>query len=189
MTEKINVKLATKEDFQKLLELDFSNTYKKMFSISQNNNQININEVDLEKPIINASENYINEMKDYISGLDKPENFSLIGFYNSEPAGYIFSNKQKWSNGIIYNVEGVLVAKKFQNKGIAQALIIGLIQEAKKTENCRGVWVEMDTTKYAANKLLLKMGFKFAGTKFYIYSNEEPSEYSKEAMYFYYKIA
>lgn len=189
MTEKINVKLATKQDFQKLLELDFSNTYEKMFNISYNNNHITIDEVNLKKQIINASENYIEEMKNYISELDNPDVCALIGFCDSEPAGYIFSYKQKWPAGIVFCVDGILVAKKFQRKGVAQKMISSLIQEAKQTKNCRGVSIEMDTTKYAANKLLLKMDFEFSGTKFYIYSNEEPSKYSKEAIYFYYKIA
>jgi hypothetical protein len=46
----------------------------------------------------------------------------------------------------------------------------------------------MDTKKYQANKLLLKMWFKFGGTKFFIYSKEEPHIYSKEAVYFYYPL-
>ncbi len=159
-----------------------------MFTISQNNNQIKINEVELEKPIINESKGYVDEMKYCIDELDKSEVLSLITYVDSKPAGYIFTYKQEIDDKIIFNIDGILVAKKFQKKGIAQKMINDLIKKAKKIENYKGIYVEMDTTKYAANKLLLKMGFEFAGTKFFIYKNEKPSKYSKEAMYFYYKI-
>jgi len=185
---RIKVKIGSKKDFKELAKLDFSNTCNKMFDISYTDNNIAVSEVDLQKPIVNKSENYVDEILEDMIPKTEDKNFvPLVVFSNNMPAGYLMAKWDKWPNGKVLVVEGILVANQFAGKGLAKALVGGTIETAKQNKECRGIHVELDTTKYQANKLFLRMGFKFAGTKFYIYSKEDPRKYSKEAVFFYYK--
>lgn len=185
----INVKIGSKKDFEELATLDYTNTYKKMFDISYKEGIISISEIDLPQPITNESKNYTDEIvEDMIEKKKDNEFVPLVVFYKNSPAGYLMAKWENWSNGRIFVIDGILVANQYARKGLAKALITKCIEIASNDKECRGVYAEMDTTKYQANKLLLKMGFKFGGSKFFIYSKKEPHKYSKEAIYFYYPL-
>lgn len=178
---------ATKKDFLELKKLDYENSYDKMFSLELKNNSITLKEIDIEKPIMNTNDCYIGEMDDFIRDLDNKNTFAFIAFCEDKPAGYIFSRKEKRKTGDVICVDGILVANQYRKKGIARELVNHLIREVRQ-ENCKGISVEMDTEKYVAIKLLLLMGFQFSGTELFVFSNEKPSNGSKEVVYLYYKV-
>ncbi len=185
----IKIKTGTQKILESLSKLNYTNTCEKMFSISFADEKISISEIDLPEPITNLSENYTNEiLEDMIPKLSQKNTLPLVVFYDEKPAGYLMAKWEEWPEGKVLVIDGILVATEYSGKGLAKALVEEAIKIAQQTKGCRGVHAEMDTTKYQANKLLLGMGFKFGGTKFFIYSKEEPSKYSKEAMYFYYPI-
>ncbi|MCU0679974.1 MAG: GNAT family N-acetyltransferase [Planctomycetes bacterium] len=189
MADLIEVKIGSEDDFKQLSKLDYTNICDKMFEVVCCNNQIFLNDISLPKPIINDSIGYTREIKeDVIKRLKNNNILSLVVFYNNKPAGYLLAKWENWPNGKVVSIDGILVANKYNKKGLAKAMLEKLIRIAKQDSECRGIHVEMDTSKYQASKLLMKMDFVFAGTKFYIYSNKDPEKYSKEAIYFYYKI-
>lgn len=188
MTE-VNVKIGSQNDFEELAKLDYTNTYDKMFDISYKEGNVSISEIDLPKPVTNDSKTYTDEIiEDMIEKIKEENAVPLVVFYNNHPAGYLMANWQNWPNGKVLVIDGILVANQYAWKGLAKALVTECIGIASQDKECRGIHAEMDTMKYQANKLLLKMGFKFGGTKFFIYSKEEPHKYSKEAVYFYYPL-
>ncbi len=185
----ITIKIGTLEDFKKLCELDYRNTIDKVFSVNYDGSTISLSEIDLPEVKTNPSDGYIKEIKeDIIPILDQANILPLVAFLDGNPAGYILAQWEHWPNGKVLVVRDILVANEYLRKGIAKTLIQEVISRAQTDPNCRGVHTEMDTEKYQANKLFLKSGFLFGGTKFFIYSKELPSKYSKEAVYFYYPI-
>jgi len=188
MTE-IEIKIWTKQDFIELAKLDYTNTYDKIFDISYIDSAIHISEIDLPNPVTNASKIYTDEiLEDMIERLNNPNAVPLVVFFDGSPAWYTMSKREKRPNGKVLVIDGVLVANRYAWKGFAIAMLQKTIEIAKQDPECRGVHAEMDTTKYQANKLLLKSWFKFAWTKFFIYSKQAPHKYSKEAVYFYYPL-
>jgi GNAT superfamily N-acetyltransferase len=188
MSKKITIKKATIQDFKKLSKLDYTYIYDKMFEIRQTSNKISLREVKLKKPITNNSTGYQKEIIEFIEKLKEKNSLALVAFCDSKPVGYLLSSIKKWPNGVVVEAGNILISKEYRQYGIATALFNDIILRAKKIKNCRGIHVEMCTEKYAANKLLLKMNFKFSGTTLHVYSSKEPHKYSKEALYFYYKI-
>lgn len=183
------IKIGTKEDFKILSKLDYTNICEKMFSISCVNNVISFSEVSLPDPHINRSEIYIDEItRDMIPKLENDSYIPLIAIYENCPAGYLMAKWEKWPNGKVLSIEGILVANKYSKKGLAKEMLQKIVEIAKQDSKCRGIYAEMDTTKYQANKLLLSFGFKFGGSKLFVYSKEEPRECSKEAVFFYYPV-
>jgi ribosomal protein S18 acetylase RimI-like enzyme len=189
MENLIKIRIGSEDDFRQLAKLDYTNTCDKMFEVACDDNKVFFAEIDLPQPVTNASAIYTEEIEaDMILRLKDNSTIPLVAFYNEAPAGYLMAKWEKWPGGKVVSIDGILVANGYNGKGLAKAMIEELIKIAKKDSECRGVHAEMDTGKYQANKLLMKMGFVFAGTKFYIYSNENPKKYSKEAVYFYYKL-
>ena len=187
--EKIDVKIGTLVDFEKLARLDFANNVENMFEVVQGNMNLSLREVSLQKPLHNASANYSEEiMEEMIPKLLNANQIPLVGFVNQQPVGYLMANWQQWPGGKIIVIDGILVERNSLGKGLAKSMILELIKLAKANKECRGIHAEMDTTKYQANKLLMNMGFKFAGTKLYVYSSDNPFAGSKEALYFFYAI-
>jgi GNAT superfamily N-acetyltransferase len=185
----INVKIGTVEDFKKLEKLDYTNTMNKIFQVDYENYQIEISEVDLEEPIVNDSHEYSQELaEEMLPKLNDKSYIPLVVYVDNEPAGYMLNQWQFWSKGKVMINHGILVANKYARQGLAKKLIEKSIQIAQEDDKCQGIHVEMCTFKYQANKLLLSMGFMFAGTKFFIWHNDLPYKNSKEALYFYYKI-
>lgn len=183
------IKLGTKEDFINLSKLDYSNVYEKMFNVSYVDDIISFSEISLPAPQTNKSEIYTNEiMEDIISKLDSSSCIPLVVFCENFPAGYLMAKWEKWPNGKVLSIDGILVANKYSGKGLAKEMLQNVVEIAKQDSECRGIYAEMDTTKYQAGKLLLNFGFKFGGSKLFVYSKEEPSQYSKEAVYFYYPV-
>ena len=188
MTE-ISVKIGSENDFQELAKLDYTNTYDKMFDVSYTEGNISITEIDLPEQIKNDSKIYTDEIKeDMIERMKNKNSVPLVVFYDNHPAGYLMAKREKRPNGTVLSIDGILVANIYAWKGLAKALLEKIIEIGKQESECRGIHAEMDTKKYQANKLLLKMWFKFWGTKLFIYSKEEPHKYSKEAVYFYYPL-
>lgn len=194
---KIEVKIGSRDDFESLKKLDYTNIYDRMFDISYTNDQISISEITLPEPIVNRSEiytektykNLINSMLENMSPTLIDKNvIPLVVFFNNNPGGCLIAKWEAWPNGKVLVIEGILVASQYIGNGLAKALVQKAIEIAKREPEGRGIHAEMDTTKYAASKLLTKIGFKFAGAKFFVYSKEEPCKYSKEAIYFYYPL-
>jgi len=183
------VTIGTKENFIYLTKLDYTNTCDKVFSISKKNNSLSLAEESLPKPITTKSKMYVDEItNDIIPNMEKKDMVPLVVFYENKPAGYLMGQWEDWPNGKVLVIEGILVSNKHQGKGLAKNLLLKAIDIAKSNSECRGVYAEMDTTKFQASKLLLASGFNFGGAKLFIYSKEEPSKFSKEAIYFYYAI-
>ncbi len=188
---KIEVKKGLSEDFIALSKLDYTNTYDSMHSISYSNKdkQISFFEIKLPKSIKNESKVYIDEiMEDVIEDIKALNSVSLVVFYENNPAWYLLAKWEKWWKSEVLDIRGILVSNNYSRKWLWKALVLKCIELAKENKNCRGIYAEMDTTKYQANKLLIHMWFEFAGTKFFIYWNEKPNKYSKEAIYFFYPI-
>ncbi|HLD64043.1 MAG TPA: GNAT family N-acetyltransferase [Candidatus Peribacteraceae bacterium] len=184
----IHIAKANENDFLKLVELDYQLENTKRFDVLIRNQTIFLQERDLQSPVLQKSINYTKEIKEYAHALIQSDVFALIAYCDKQPVGYIFSRKQDWPGCIVFVIEGILVANKFRGKDIAQKLVMSFVDGIKKIDGCRGFSVELDTEKYEACHLFLKMGAKFAGTKLYIYSNENPKEGTKEAIYFFYKL-
>jgi len=185
---KITVKKANRSLFQKLMSLDYTHVAHGMFGIRRDGKTLKLTELKLRKQKNDRSKVYTTLRDRYINELKDRNVYALVALYDGEPGGYLFTYKQKWPGGTVYSIDGILVAKQFAGKGLAKALLKEIIKKAKSTKNCRGIAVEMDTEKFAASKLLQKMGFAFAGAKLFVYSNREPHKFSKEAIYFFYKI-
>ncbi|MEI6728371.1 MAG: GNAT family N-acetyltransferase [bacterium] len=184
----IKVQIGSLEDFQKLTKLDYTNTVNKMFQVEYENLQIKLSEVDLVEPIHNSN-SYVDEISEVMIPKLSEENIvPLVVFVDDQPAGYMLNEWQFWPLEKVMINHGILVANKYARQGLAKKLVQKTIEIAKKDGHCKGLHIEMDTLKYQANKLLLNMGFSFAGTKFFIWHNELPHKNSKEALYFYYKI-
>lgn len=184
----IEVKIGSVDDFYELSKLDYTNVVTKKFSIESKNLQISISEIDLDEPITYLSKSYTDEILEEMIPMAKKENFlPLMVFVDGQPVGYMLNEFQKWPQGKIMLCHGILVANSFARQGLAKALINKAIDIAKADPECHGIHAEMCTFKYKANNLLLRTGFTFAGAKFFVWKNEEPSANSKEAMYFYYK--
>jgi GNAT superfamily N-acetyltransferase len=185
----IKVQIGNEQDFKKLTRLDYTNTIHKMFQVDYQDCQINISEVDLPEPIINKSEKYTVEiLEEMLPKLKDSKFIPLVVYVDDEPAGYMLNEWQVRSKGKVMINHGILVANKYARQGLAKKMIEKSIEIAKEDGECNGIRIEMCTFKYQANKLLLNMGFVFAGTEFFIWHNELPHKYSKEAIYFYYKI-
>lgn len=181
--------MGVKEDFINLAKLDYTNTLEKMFNVSCERNTTSFSEISLPRPIINKSEIYTDKiLEDMIPKLERDNCIPLVAYYDNDPAGYLMAKWENWPNGKIISIDGILVANKFTGKGLAKEMLQKIVEIAKQDPECRGVHAEMDTTKHQANKLLLGFGFKFGGSKLFIYSKENPHNYSKEAVYFYYPV-
>lgn len=196
-SEKINVHIGNKTDFESLLELDYKNISNKMFSIITNNNSFSISEVVLNEPIINESiiytdknhDNMINNMLDSFEKDIKDENLlPLVVSYENIPVWCLISRFEKWPNWEVLNIDWILISSEYKWKWLSKYLLEKLIQIAKEKKLCRWIYAEMDTFKYPAIKSLLKSGFKFSWTKLFVYSKEIPTKYSKEAVYLYYYL-
>lgn len=132
MSKKITIKKATIQDFKKLSKLDYAYTYDKMFNVKYTTGKTSIHEVKLKKPIINKSTDYQEEILEFTERLKQKNSLALVALYDSKPVGYILSSIEKWPNGIVIEVSGILVAKDYRQCGVAVALIKDIISRAKK---------------------------------------------------------
>ena len=110
MAEKVEVRRAVKEDFRKLLSLDFTNTSDKFLNVDYRNNRITIGERRLAQPIVSASANYIKEIEGYLSKLDNPGEVAFLGYDGAEPVSYIYGYRETWPRGVVLSIDGILVA-------------------------------------------------------------------------------
>ena len=185
----IEVKTWTEEDFVALAKLDYTNTYDTIFSVSYTQGVMNIQEIKLPQAVTNASKIYTDEIQeDMIQRLKNENTVPLVIMYDAQPAGYLMAKREKWPNWVVLVIDGILVVSKYAGKWLAKTFLQKIIEIWKSNPECRGIHAEMDTTKYQANKLLLKSGFVFWWSKFFIYAKDKPSTYSKEAVYFYYSL-
>lgn len=185
----IVIRKGSKDDLLTLCNLDFTWEAMGRFDVIQESDSIRIAESMYEKPVLRGqNQQYHDEIKKYASYADQPDALMLVAFLDRKPVGYISAFVEEWKGGMVVNGEGILVGREFRGRGIAKALVSGLVDHAKNIPNCRGIVIEMDTEKYEANKLLLSMGFVFAGTRLFIHSGESPQPGSKEALYFYYSL-
>ncbi|HVW66328.1 MAG TPA: GNAT family N-acetyltransferase [Candidatus Peribacteraceae bacterium] len=183
------VRKAAKDELLALRDLDFTWETAGRFDLHYDGTNIHLSESTLPTPVQRGSnDHYHREIEHYADLSEQPDALMLVAYVDDNPVGYVTSFVEEWKDGMVINVDGILVGREFRSRGIAKALITDLIERAKHLDKCRGIAVEMDTEKYEANKLLLSMRFTFAGTRFYIYSNEDPKPGSKEALYFYYKV-
>jgi ribosomal protein S18 acetylase RimI-like enzyme len=184
----VNVRRATEDNCSVLLTLDYKNTYDKIFSLSCENYSFTLSEVELPEPAINESSNYTGITDDVIPHLHDENYNALVACLDDKPVGWVLAHWKEKEFGKVLVIQGILVANEGRGKGCAKALINKLITIAKDTPDCVGIRVEMDTTKYHACKLLIKMGFMFSGTELYVWDKNPPTKFSKEVLYFYYPI-
>ncbi|MCK5015734.1 MAG: GNAT family N-acetyltransferase [Candidatus Peribacteraceae bacterium] len=183
------VRIGAIDDFLQLATLDYSNSVENMFEVVKKDGYLSLQEIVLPEPILNASSNYAEEIEqEMIHKLSDINCIPLVVFVDHVPAGYLMAKWGQWPEGKVVEIEGILVAHQYAGKGLAKAMLMEIMKIAKADAECRGIYAEMDTIKYQANKLLMNMGFVFAGTKLFVYSNKDPRAGSKEAVYFFYKI-
>ena len=96
--------------------------------------------------------------------------FSLIAFYNGEPAGiancvYSFST---FNAAKVINIHDLAVVSSFRGKGIGEALIDSVEDKAKK-ENCCKVTLEVREDNRARN-LYEKKGYSYGKPTMYFMS-------------------
>lgn len=109
-------------------------------------------------------ENLIDEIKKF------PVWFSLLAFYDGEPAGiancvYSFST---FNAAKVVNVHDLAVLKNFRSKGIGEALLAAVEKKAKET-NCCKVTLEVREDNRARN-LYERMGFEYGDPKMFFMS-------------------
>jgi GNAT superfamily N-acetyltransferase len=180
---------ATKEGLLALCEVDFTWKAAGRFDVTTSGEAMTLLQTVFDQPLLRGNNDfYHEEIRKYASYCDQPDSATLVAILDGKPVGYLSASVEEWSSGKVINGEGILVACEHRGAGIAKALITALIENARTIEGCRGIMVEMDTEKYEANRLLLSMGFVFAGTRLFIYSGKSPVMGSKEALYFYYSL-
>lgn len=186
--QEISIRKGTVVDFNKLAELDYDNTESKMFSIALDNKGISISEIELPELQFNQSSGYQDEIvHDMIPMLDQTNSVPLVAMVDDEQAAYLMAYWKNSPKGKVLVLHGILVCKAYLGLGIGTKLLNSLIGIAKADNECKGIFAEMGTDKYSACKLLQKMGFVFSGAEAFVYSNEYPTKFSKEVIYFYYK--
>lgn len=99
-----------------------------------------------------------------------PTWFSLIAFYDEEPAGiancvYSFST---FNAAKVINVHDLAVLKNFRSKGIGEALLAAVEKKAKET-NCCKVTLEVREDNRARN-LYERMDFEYGDPKMFFMS-------------------
>lgn len=189
MTNSIIVREATKEDLLALCSMDFTWEAAGRFDVQSNNESISLSQTTFDKPILRGNnKHYHEEIRKYADYCNSVDSATLVALIDGQPVGYFSASIEEWADGKVINGEGILVARDYRGQGVAKMLVSGLIEHARTIVGCRGIMVEMDTEKYEANRLLLSMGFAFAGTRLFIYSDKPPSPGSKEALYFYYPL-
>ena len=189
MQENIEVKIGSITDFEQLAKLDYTNTEDKVFSLSRTTFEIKLSEEEIERPIINDSEGYQSEITEVmIPMLGRDEVIPLIACVENKPMGYLMAFNSNSPQGKVIVLFGILVSIKYSGHGIGRALIEELKSIGSKDDNYKGIQAEMGTDKYTASKLLLNSGFIFSGAELYVYSNDEPTKFSKECIHFYYKF-
>jgi len=189
MQNNIKIKIGNVADFEQLANLNYENTENKVFSLSKTEYEIKLSEEELEQPLENKSDGYQNEIKDVMMQmLTRDGVIPLVARLDNELAGYLMAFSSISPLGRVIILFGVLVASKYTGCGIGKALVEELKNIGSKDSNYYGIQAEMATDKYSASKLLLISGFVFSGAELYIYSNNEPSKFSKECIHFYYKF-
>jgi GNAT superfamily N-acetyltransferase len=187
--QEISVRKGTVVDFNKLAELDYDNTESKMFSIALENNKVSISEVELPELQTNKSSGYQHEIvKDIVPMLEQTNSIPLVAMVDGEQAAYLMAYWKNSPKGKALVLHGVLVSKAYLGLGVGTELLNSLIGIAKADNECKGIFAEMGTDKYSACKLLQKVGFVFSGAEAFVYSNEYPSKFSKETIYFCYRV-
>lgn len=121
--------------------------------------------IGLGKPLPeDIREKLIDEMKNF------PGTFSLIAFYNGEPAGIancIFSFST-FNAAKVLNVHDLAVIKNFRSKGIGEALLAAVEKKASET-NCCKITLEVREDNRARN-LYERMGFSYGNPPMYFMS-------------------
>jgi GNAT superfamily N-acetyltransferase len=190
MQKNIEVKIGSLADFKQLATVDFTNTYKKVFSLSRTEFGIKLSEEELEQPVTNESDGYQTEINEVmIPMLGREETIPLVACVDNELAGYLMAFNSYCPQGKVMVLFGILVSNQYKGYGVGKALVEELKSVCSKDGDHRGIKAEMGTDKHAASKLLLKNGFVFSGAELYVYSNNEPSKFSKECIHFYYKFS
>lgn len=189
MQKNIEVKIGIVADFDQLATIDYANTEEKVFSLSRTEFGIKLSEEELEQPKTNKSDGYQTEINEVmIPMLGRDETIPLVAYVDNELAGYLMAFNSNSPQGKVMVLFGILVGSKYKGYGVGKALIDELKNICSKNSDYKGIKAEMGTDKYAASKLLLKTGFVFSGAELYVYSNNEPSKFSKECIHFYYKF-
>jgi len=187
MNSPMEIVLATKEHLLELMEQDRSYEIDMMYSISQKSDTFTISETKLEPPVVNPSENYKGPLE-CVEQLSDSNYMIYVARSNNETMGYCNAHWEFKSYGKKLVIDGIFSSKHARGRGVASMLVQKFIEIGKLDNDCLGVHVEMDTTKYHAIKMLLQNGFVFAGTEFYVWHDEAPDRLSKEVLYYYYKI-
>ncbi len=96
--------------------------------------------------------------------------FSLIAFYDEEPAGiancvYSFST---FNAAKVINVHDLAVLKSFRSKGIGEALLAAVEKKAKETDCCK-ITLEVREDNRARN-LYERMDFEYGDPKMFFMS-------------------
>lgn len=128
-------------------------------------NQYAKDTMGLGKPLPEeVREKLIDEMESF------PGTFSLIAFYNGEPAGIancIFSFST-FSAAKVINIHDLAVIRHFRSKGIGEALLAAVEKKASQT-NCCKVTLEVREDNRARN-LYERMGFSYGNPSMYFMS-------------------
>ena len=189
MQKNIEVKIGIVADFERLAKIDYANTENKVFSLSRNEFEIKLSEEELEQPMANESDGYQTEINEVmIPMLGHDETIPLVACVDNKLAGYLMAFNSNSPQGKVIVLFGILVSSKYTGCGVGKALVEELKNICSKNADYKGIKAEMGTDKYTASKLLLKTGFVFSGAELYVYSNNEPSKFSKECIHFYYKF-
>lgn len=185
----ILIRPATKEDLLALCDIDFTWEAAGRFDVEVRDDSFKLLQQTFDTPVLRGNnEFYHEELRKYADFCDQSDALMMVAVAQDKPIGYVSAFIEEWKDGKVINGEGILVSREYRGQGIAKMLLSALIESARGIEKCRGIMVEMDTEKYEANRLLLSMGFVFAGTRLYIHSGEAPVLGSKEALYFYYAL-
>ncbi len=101
--------------------------------------------------------------------LEDPVAFGIIE--NNLPVAFIEGSVEAWHK--LFRISNIYVSKEYRRKGIADKLMVKMIQYAKSLDGIRGIILETQTCNFGAIQLYKKHGFKLTRIDLNEYSNSD----------------